>query len=97
VQGEHTIHVDHSVVGPTCGLLPVGIDSTTLTTRGLRWNLGKILSLIVAVKQGPDVTCADESESGFDGLVSTSNHLVPEHDTVFIRTSRPIWWCMELR
>jgi thiamine pyrophosphokinase len=35
--------------------------------------------------------------SGFDGLMSTSNHLVPEEDTVFIETSRPIWWVAELR
>ncbi|KAH9972800.1 thiamine pyrophosphokinase [Lactifluus volemus] len=35
--------------------------------------------------------------SGFDGLVSTSNHLVPEEDTVFVETSRPIWWVAELR
>jgi thiamin pyrophosphokinase-like protein len=35
--------------------------------------------------------------SGFDGLLSTSNHLVPDEDTVFIDTSRPIWWVAELR
>jgi thiamine pyrophosphokinase len=39
-QGEHTIHIEHALVGPTCGLLPVGVDSTVLTTRGLRWDLG---------------------------------------------------------
>lgn len=38
-QGEHRIHVDHELFGPTCGLIPVGIDSTILTTTGLRWNL----------------------------------------------------------
>ncbi|TEB34656.1 thiamine pyrophosphokinase Thi80 [Coprinellus micaceus] len=37
--GEHEIQVDHGVLGPTCGLLPVGIDNTQLTTEGLRWNL----------------------------------------------------------
>ncbi|KAF8656841.1 hypothetical protein AX16_002389 [Volvariella volvacea WC 439] len=37
--GEHSISVDHTIVGPTCGLLPVGIDSTILTMTGLRWNL----------------------------------------------------------
>jgi len=35
--------------------------------------------------------------SGFDGLISTSNHLVPDEDTVFVETSRPIWWVAELR
>jgi len=37
--GEHEIEINHAVLGPTCGLLPVGIDSTVLTTTGLRWNL----------------------------------------------------------
>ncbi|KAF9223928.1 thiamine pyrophosphokinase [Gyrodon lividus] len=77
-EGQHRIRVDHEVLGPTCGLLPVGIESTTLSTSGLRWNL-------------------DARESSFDGLVSTSNHLLPEERFVTIKTSRPIWWCAELR
>ncbi|TRM58540.1 thiamine pyrophosphokinase [Schizophyllum amplum] len=77
-EGEHEITIDHSVLGQTCGLLPVGIDSTVLTTRGLRWNL-------------------TEHESSFDGLVSTSNHLDPEHDIVYVKTTKPIWWTAELR
>ncbi|KAF7316884.1 TPK-B1-binding domain-containing protein [Mycena chlorophos] len=76
--GEHEIIIDHTVLGPTCGLLPVGIDSTILSTRGLKWNL-------------------TNHESSFDGLVSTSNHLVPDEPAVWIRTSRPIWWTAELR
>ncbi|KAF6757268.1 thiamine pyrophosphokinase [Ephemerocybe angulata] len=75
--GEHQIEVDHDLLGPTCGLLPVGIDSTMLTTTGLRWNL-------------------DNHESSFDGLVSTSNHLVPGQN-VGVRTTKPIWWTAELR
>jgi len=39
----------------------------------------------------------DAAESSFDGLVSTSNHLLPEKPFVTIQTSRPIWWCVELR
>ncbi|KAH9902785.1 thiamine pyrophosphokinase [Cubamyces lactineus] len=76
--GEHRIHVDHTLFGPTCGLLPVGIDSTILTTTGLRWNL-------------------TDHPSSFDGMVSTSNHLVPEEPVVSIKTTKPIWWTMELR
>ncbi|KAG0705648.1 thiamine pyrophosphokinase [Suillus ampliporus] len=76
-EGEHLIRINHDVLGQTCGLLPVGIDSTILTTTGLRWNL-------------------DNAKSSFDGLVSTSNHLVPGQD-VMIKTSKPIWWCAELR
>ncbi|KAH0585417.1 hypothetical protein H2248_008658 [Termitomyces sp. 'cryptogamus'] len=40
--GEHVIEIDHSLLGQTCGLLPIGIDSTILTTSGLRWNLGSL-------------------------------------------------------
>jgi thiamine pyrophosphokinase len=76
-QGEHEIEIDHDILGQTCGLLPVGIDKTTLSTRGLRWNL-------------------TETESSFDGLVSTSNHLVPDQN-VWIKTTKPIWWTMELK
>ncbi|KAJ6513326.1 thiamine pyrophosphokinase [Mycena sanguinolenta] len=76
--GEHTIHIDHSVLGPTCGLLPVGISSTILSTTGLRWNLSN-------------------RESSFEGLMSTSNHLLPDEESVWIKTSNPIWWTAELR
>ena len=31
--------IDRSL-GPTCGILPVGVDDTILTTEGLEWNLG---------------------------------------------------------
>ncbi|RXW21040.1 hypothetical protein EST38_g4802 [Candolleomyces aberdarensis] len=75
--GEHELKIDHDVLGPTCGLLPVGIDSTILSTRGLRWNL-------------------ERHPSSFEGMVSTSNHLVP-HEDVWVSTSKPIWWTAELR
>ncbi|KAF8127048.1 thiamine pyrophosphokinase [Boletus edulis] len=77
-EGHHRISIDHEVLGPTCGLLPVGVDSTVLSTSGLRWNLSG-------------------TESSFDGLLSTSNHLVSTEPFVTIETSRPIWWCAELR
>ncbi|KDR76321.1 hypothetical protein GALMADRAFT_475862 [Galerina marginata CBS 339.88] len=76
--GEHRIEIDHNLLGQTCGLLPVGIDHTVLSTSGLRWNL-------------------TEHVSSFDGLVSTSNHLVPDEKVVWIKTSKPIWWTVELR
>ncbi|RKP27436.1 thiamine pyrophosphokinase, vitamin B1-binding domain-containing protein, partial [Syncephalis pseudoplumigaleata] len=38
-KGDHTIHVDPAVEGPTCGLLPIGHSRIRVTTRGLRWNL----------------------------------------------------------
>ncbi|GJE96603.1 thiamin pyrophosphokinase [Phanerochaete sordida] len=75
--GEHVIHVNHAYMGKTCGMLPLGIDSTILTTSGLEWNL-------------------TETESHFDGMVSTSNHLVPG-EPVRIKTTKPLFWTVELR
>jgi thiamine pyrophosphokinase len=37
-----------------------------------------------------------ENESSFDGLMSTSNHLVPGQN-VWIKTTHPIWWTVELK
>ncbi|KAG8933290.1 hypothetical protein FRC02_012189 [Tulasnella sp. 418] len=74
--GTHHITLDESILGPNCGLLPVGIDSTILTTQGLRWNL-------------------TEAESSFEGMVSTSNAITGP--TVQIKTTKPIWWCIEFR
>jgi len=76
--GEHEISINHKALGKTCGLLPVGVGSTILTTRGLRWNL-------------------TDHPSNFDGMVSTSNHLVPEEPVVYVKTTEPIWWTVELR
>lgn len=44
-----------------------------------------------------NIALIDDQESSFDGLVSTSNHLSSSENTVWIKTSQPIWWCMELR
>ncbi|OBZ72122.1 Thiamin pyrophosphokinase 1 [Grifola frondosa] len=77
-EGEHYIHINHDMLGPTCGLLPVGVNSTILSTAGLRWNL-------------------TDCPSSFDGLVSTSNHLVSGENTVWIKTTKPIWWTVELK
>ncbi|KAG9036213.1 hypothetical protein FRB95_009576 [Tulasnella sp. JGI-2019a] len=74
--GEHLINLDLSLVGPSCGLLPVGVPSAILTTQGLVWNL-------------------HEQASSFDGVMSTSNVL--KHSQVRIKTSAPIWWCVEHR
>ncbi|XP_044972942.1 thiamine pyrophosphokinase 3 isoform X2 [Hordeum vulgare subsp. vulgare] len=36
---SHNIHIERSVEGPHCGLIPIGTPSTSTTTTGLRWNL----------------------------------------------------------
>lgn len=37
----HNIHIERSIEGPHCGLIPIGAPSTSTTTTGLRWNLDK--------------------------------------------------------
>ncbi|TKW27726.1 hypothetical protein SEVIR_3G276400v4 [Setaria viridis] len=36
---SHEIHIERSIEGPHCGLIPIGMPSTSTTTTGLRWNL----------------------------------------------------------
>nr|XP_043636674.1 thiamine pyrophosphokinase 1 isoform X2 [Erigeron canadensis] len=36
---HHEIHIQPSVEGPHCGLIPIGTPSGSSTTTGLRWNL----------------------------------------------------------
>ncbi|GFP85607.1 thiamine pyrophosphokinase 1 [Phtheirospermum japonicum] len=36
---HHEIHIQSAVVGPHCGLIPIGGASKTNTTTGLQWNL----------------------------------------------------------
>ena len=38
---NHEIHVERSIEGPHCGLIPIGMPSTSTTTTGLQWNLGE--------------------------------------------------------
>lgn len=75
-EGEHDIHLDRTHLGPTCGLLPVGVVSSNLSMKGLEWNW-------------------TEHHSSFDGDVSTSNWLAS--DDIWIKTTAPIWWSVELR
>ncbi|WVQ66848.1 uncharacterized protein L199_005039 [Kwoniella botswanensis] len=39
--GRHDIQLDHNTMGQTCGILPVGIDSARVKTKGLKWDTGK--------------------------------------------------------
>ncbi|WWC95019.1 thiamine pyrophosphokinase [Kwoniella sp. B9012] len=38
LQGRHDIQIDHDTMGQTCGILPVGIDSARVKTKGLKWD-----------------------------------------------------------
>ncbi|ORY22966.1 Thiamin pyrophosphokinase, partial [Naematelia encephala] len=80
-EGSHLIEIDHSTMGETCGILPVGIDKAMVHTEGLKWNLSELRYWTTS----------------FDGQISTSNHLVPSEPVVSITTDRPILWCIEVR
>ncbi|KAJ3190617.1 hypothetical protein HK101_008534 [Irineochytrium annulatum] len=57
---RHRIICRKGYEGPTCGLLPIGVDEAKVVTEGLRWNLGRhpfYLKLLLS----------------FGSLVSTSN------------------------
>ncbi|ORX41277.1 Thiamin pyrophosphokinase [Kockovaella imperatae] len=47
--GSHLIDIDHSTMGQTCGILPVGVDSATVKTKGLKWDLDWATSLDTSV------------------------------------------------
>nr|XP_019010453.1 thiamine pyrophosphokinase [Kwoniella pini CBS 10737]OCF49234.1 thiamine pyrophosphokinase [Kwoniella pini CBS 10737] len=37
-EGKHEIQIDHNTMGQTCGILPVGVDSSRVITKGLKWD-----------------------------------------------------------
>jgi thiamine pyrophosphokinase len=96
-QGKHSIAIDHDLLGKTCGLLPVGVDSAILTTSGLQWNLSTHLLPPSMRRHCINCDFAAEHVLSFDGLISVSNHLLPEEKEVKVITSRPIWWTAELK
>lgn len=36
-------------------------------------------------------------QTAFSTQISTSNHLDPNNKSITVRTSRPVWWTMEIR
>jgi thiamine pyrophosphokinase len=75
-KGTHLIELDHSTMGQTCGILPVGVTEAYVRTEGLKWNLDWVTSL--------------------DGELSTSNHLLPSEPVVFLETTAPVFWTVEI-
>lgn len=100
LKGKHEIEIDHATLGPTCGILPLGLASAQITTTGLEWDVGTSLTSNVSfVLRSPaatyefSATCsAEDWETSFDTQISTSNHLVLGKD-VTIETTGPVWWC----
>jgi thiamine pyrophosphokinase len=44
--GVHLIEIDHTSMGQTCGLLPVGVSEAYVRTEGLKWNLDWVTSVM---------------------------------------------------
>ena len=83
-------------MGQTCGILPVGIEKAIIRTKGLKWNMGTSTCLLEYTAQNSRADRAD-GETSFNGLVSTSNHLLPEEPIVTIQTDQPLLWCIEIK
>ncbi|CAG8724577.1 20336_t:CDS:2 [Rhizophagus irregularis] len=43
-KGKHNILCDREIEGPTCGILPIGVQRAILTTTGLKWNITNVTS-----------------------------------------------------
>ncbi|KAA1086581.1 hypothetical protein PGT21_004167 [Puccinia graminis f. sp. tritici] len=61
----------------TCGILPIGINQATVTTKGLKWNLS-------------------QAKTSITGLLSTSNHILPETDAVEVMSDERVIWTIEI-
>ncbi|KAK9900048.1 thiamine pyrophosphokinase [Cystobasidium minutum MCA 4210] len=60
--GKHKLNMPRTLLGKTCGILPLGVDSAFVKTTGLEWDL--------PVEGTP--------RTSMDGMVSTSNHLASD-------------------
>jgi hypothetical protein len=77
------------------------VESSHVETKGLRWDFGEDLLGGLSTIRRDEIdllygTCTDWQTS-FSTQISTSNHLNPDNDHVTIRTSRPVWWTMEIK
>ena len=43
---HHEIHIKPSILGPHCGLVPMGMPSTNTTTTGLQWDLSRFYGIM---------------------------------------------------
>uniref|UniRef100_A0A452YYI3 Thiamine pyrophosphokinase n=3 Tax=Aegilops tauschii subsp. strangulata TaxID=200361 RepID=A0A452YYI3_AEGTS len=97
----HSIHIERSVEGPHCGLIPVGTPSTSTTTTGLRWNLGKCFTWSIScgvIQQQLMFQCifsSDNTHMSFGGLISTSN--IVDEDQVMVTSDSDLIWTISLR
>ena len=79
--GRHRIVPEHSMEGPTCGLIPVGGRCDSVTTSGLKWNLdGQVLEFGGLVSSSNEILV---DEAG--------------HGEVLVETSHPLLWTVVLQ
>ncbi|CAG8677418.1 2712_t:CDS:2 [Cetraspora pellucida] len=100
-KGKHQIHCNQAIEGPSCGIIPIGIERAIVTTTGLEWNLSMLIFVtpipffsINFVESDSTFVIANSSTS-FGEMISTSNHLI--NDIVMIETDSPILWTVELK
>ncbi|CAG8816730.1 30406_t:CDS:2, partial [Gigaspora margarita] len=99
-KGKHQIHCNQAIEGPSCGIIPIGIERAIVTTTGLEWNLSMSIFVIPSIrftsliKSDSNFVIANSSTS-FGEMISTSNHLT--NDIVMIETDSPILWTVELK
>jgi len=86
--GKHMLQHNRSILGKSCGILPLGVSSARIQSEGLEWNLGMYKQLTL-----------ESQNSSLGGLLSTSNHLAPDNlsGTVVIETDSPVYWTVELK
>lgn len=86
--GRHVLQHNRTILGKSCGILPLGISSAHIRTEGLEWNLGMYEALTPA-----------SQKSSLGGFFSTSNHLAPDNEAgiVLIETDAPVYWTVELK
>lgn len=77
--GTHHVRADIDKFGECCGILPIATKWAKVSTKGLEWDLG-----------GPGLEV-----TGFDGMISSSNHL--NKDVVEVSTDEFIYFNVEIR
>jgi thiamine pyrophosphokinase len=102
---SHEIHIEKSVEGPHCGLIPMSGPSNITTTTGLRWNLGKSITpykspfLYSCIWQClTSLYCTSSSDNTsmrYGGLISTSN--IVDDDKVTVTSDSDLIWTISLR
>ncbi|CAG8450004.1 3269_t:CDS:2 [Ambispora leptoticha] len=77
-EGKHTIFCDPSILGPNCGILPIGISQAVITTTGLKWDLTKATTsfgdMISTSNQFKDEMVTIETDSPVVWTVELKSH-----------------------